>query len=198
MLKRAGYSPTKHLDHISKIQKREGADTIKLGAVSGQQYSAIFKARAFDRYFFQIPPKKSTLEMMSDVARKILSKDPAVEAQQKKQAEEQANMGGGQYHGSFKKNSKGYGILTYPTGTVYEGSWHEGQRSGKGTLTYKSGSKYAGDFILGTFHGRGRFESANLKVTYEGWWKDGFICGHGSLSMPDGTKLVRQWPAQSR
>lgn len=58
MLCRAGYSPAKHLAHISKIQKKEGADSIKLGAVSGQQYKAIFKARAFDQYFFQIPPTK--------------------------------------------------------------------------------------------------------------------------------------------
>ncbi|CAM9734403.1 unnamed protein product [Scytosiphon promiscuus] len=198
MLERAGYSPKKHLEHISKIQKKEGADMIKLGAVSGQQYSAIFKARAFDQYFFQIPPKKSTLEMMSEVARKILSKDPVAEAQQKKQAEEEANVGGGQYNGRSKKNAKGYGILTYPSGTVYEGSWLEGQRSGKGTLKHKSGSKYVGDFIIGVFHGRGRFESAHLKVVYEGWWRDGFICGYGSLTMPDGTKVVRQWPAQSR
>lgn len=58
MLERAGYSPAKHLVHITKMQKKEGAESIKLGAVSGQQYKEIFKARAFDRYFFQIPPKK--------------------------------------------------------------------------------------------------------------------------------------------
>lgn len=32
---------------------------------------------------------------------------------------------------------QGFGRLTYPTGTVYEGGWHEGRRSGKGKLTYK-------------------------------------------------------------
>ena len=32
---------------------------------------------------------------------------------------------------------QGYGILKYPTGAVYEGGWHEGQRSGKGELKYK-------------------------------------------------------------
>lgn len=58
MLERAGYSPAKRLGHIAKMQKKEGADSIKLGAVSGQQYKEIFKARAFDQYFFQIPPKK--------------------------------------------------------------------------------------------------------------------------------------------
>lgn len=58
MLERAGYTPAKHLGHISNVQRKEGADSIKLGAVSGQQYKEIFNARAFDQYFFQTPPKK--------------------------------------------------------------------------------------------------------------------------------------------
>lgn len=58
MLERAGYKPTKHLGHIAKIQKKDGADSMKLGVVSGQQYKDIFNARAFDEYFFQIPPEK--------------------------------------------------------------------------------------------------------------------------------------------
>lgn len=40
--------------------------------------------------------------MMSEVARKILSKDPAAEAQRKKNAEE-AKTSGGQYHGTSSK-----------------------------------------------------------------------------------------------
>lgn len=58
MLERAGYTPDKHLGHISNIQEKEGADSMKLGAVSGRQYKEIFNARAFDQYFYQIPPKK--------------------------------------------------------------------------------------------------------------------------------------------
>lgn len=34
-------------------------------------------------------------------------------------------------------NMQGGGKLTSPTGTVYEGSWHEGKRHGKGRLSYK-------------------------------------------------------------
>lgn len=50
--------------------------------------------------------KRSTLDMMSEVARKILSKDPAAEAQRKKDVEE-AQVAGGQYHGKAKqKNPK--------------------------------------------------------------------------------------------
>lgn len=58
MLLRADFSPDKHLKHLEHVQKQEGADFVKLGAVSGQIYKGIFKSRAFDQYFFQIPPKK--------------------------------------------------------------------------------------------------------------------------------------------
>lgn len=58
MLLRAGFPPDKHLEHLEHVQKKRGADSVKLGAVSGQLYKAIFKSRAFDQYFFQIPPKK--------------------------------------------------------------------------------------------------------------------------------------------
>lgn len=44
----------------------------------------------------------STLEMMSEVARKILSKDPAAEAERKKKAEE-AKMAHGRYHAKSNK-----------------------------------------------------------------------------------------------
>ena len=44
----------------------------------------------------------STLELMSEVARKILSKDPAAEAERKKKAEE-AKAADGHYHGKSNK-----------------------------------------------------------------------------------------------
>ncbi len=47
-------------------------------------------------------PANSTLEMLPEVARKILSSDPAAEAEKKKAADE-ANMVGGQYQGKSKK-----------------------------------------------------------------------------------------------
>lgn len=58
MLSRAGFSPTKHLGHLERMQKKQGADTIKLGAVSGHLYKEILTSRAFDEFYFQIPPKK--------------------------------------------------------------------------------------------------------------------------------------------
>ena len=58
MLKRAGFTPDQHVENLARVQKKEGADAVKLGAVSGQQYKEIFRSRAFDQYFFQIPPKK--------------------------------------------------------------------------------------------------------------------------------------------
>lgn len=32
---------------------------------------------------------------------------------------------------------QGYGKLTSPTGTIYEGSWREGRKHGKGRLVFK-------------------------------------------------------------
>lgn len=58
MLRRAGFEPAEHLERLQCVQRREGADTIKLGVVSGKQYKGIFERRAFDQYFFQIPTEK--------------------------------------------------------------------------------------------------------------------------------------------
>ncbi|CAM9134686.1 unnamed protein product [Ascophyllum nodosum] len=106
---------------------------------------------------------------------------------------------GGCYAGRWLDGKyEGHGRLTSPTGTVYEGNWHEGRRSGEGNLKFKSGSTYEGGFLLGVFHGRGRFQSANLNVTYDGCWNSGFISGYGTLTMPDGIKVVRPWPSRNR
>lgn len=44
----------------------------------------------------------STLEMMPDVAKKILSKDPVADDEQRKE-EEEAKLGGGRYGGTSKQ-----------------------------------------------------------------------------------------------
>ncbi|CAM9687913.1 unnamed protein product [Ectocarpus sp. 13 AM-2016] len=218
MLGRAGYSPPKHLGHISKIQKKEGADSIKLGAVSGQQYKAIFKARAFDQYFFQIPPKKSTLDMMSEVARKILSKDPAAEAQRKKDVEE-AQVAGGQYHGKTKqKNSNedakirriGFKETLFgPPGLAppqhqilnsegrhkyfsYDGDWEKGHMNGFGTYRFADGATYEGVMRNSWPNGEGTSRYANGGV-YVGRWKDGKHEGYGVFTYPTGTVYEGTW-----
>lgn len=58
MLRRAGYAPKKHIEHLERMQHHKGADAMKLGAVSGQQYKDILRSRAFDEFFFQIPAPK--------------------------------------------------------------------------------------------------------------------------------------------
>lgn len=58
MLVRAKYAPEKHMEHLEHVQNKQGADAIKLGAVSNQLYKNIFNGRAFDEFYFQIPPKK--------------------------------------------------------------------------------------------------------------------------------------------
>lgn len=58
MLRRAGYTPKKYVQHLERVQEAQGADSMKLGVVSGQLYKDIFQRRAFDEFYFQIPPKK--------------------------------------------------------------------------------------------------------------------------------------------
>lgn len=53
--------------------------------------------------------------MMSEVARKILSKDPAAEAQRKKDVEE-AQVAGGQYHGKTKQKNPNVRIAAHDAG----------------------------------------------------------------------------------
>ena len=41
---------------------------------------------------------------------------------------------------------EGFGIMTYPDGTKYEGEFKDGLKNGPGTETYKDGEKYQGDW----------------------------------------------------
>lgn len=43
-------------------------------------------------------------------------------------------------------NSNGFGILTFPDGSKYEGNWSKGKYSGKGIYTTSSGAKYDGEW----------------------------------------------------
>ena len=60
----------------------------------------------------------------------------------------------------------------YDDGSVYEGDFVDGKRTGKGKYTYTSGSVYEGDFVDGNFTGKGKYTYANGDV-YEGDFVDG-------------------------
>ena len=56
----------------------------------------------------------------------------------------------------------GHGKMTYDTGSVYEGEWHDGEKCGHGTLTSPDGT------------------------TYDGAWQDDKMHGHCTLTRADG------------
>ncbi len=68
------------------------------------------------------------------------------------------------------------GKLTRPSGEVYDGAWHNGQRQGRGVMVGVDGSKYTGDFYKDDRHGKGSMVDSNGS-SYEGDWQ--YNCRHG-------------------
>jgi hypothetical protein len=70
------------------------------------------------------------------------------------------------------------GKMTYPDGSIYEGSWIDGKRHGKGRCSFLDGGVYFGDFREGDFHGEGKMTWSD-GGSYAGAWFDGEMHGHG-------------------
>ncbi|MAT53336.1 MAG: hypothetical protein CMN32_02565 [Saprospirales bacterium] len=84
---------------------------------------------------------------------------------------------GDEYHGSFKNGeASGDGVMKFANGNNYYGHWEHNMRDGKGRFTYAIGHEYLGFFRQNHMHGKGRMSFANGDW-YEGEWK---------LSKPDG------------
>ena len=49
------------------------------------------------------------------------------------------------------------GVLCFNGGSVFEGDFHEGQRTGHGKLNYANENEYSGQFICGKKEGYGKF-----------------------------------------
>jgi len=58
----------------------------------------------------------------------------------------------------------GYGRGVYACGTVYEGGWRDGRKSGWGLQTAPGGDEYAGGWLEGKMHGYGHFRCALAAV----------------------------------
>ena len=65
----------------------------------------------------------------------------------------------------------GLGVLIYPGGGKYVGSWKNGKPNGQGTLTFPDGRKYVGEFKDGNSHGQGTVTSKDGEK-FVGEWKD--------------------------
>jgi len=91
----------------------------------------------------------------------------------------------------------GYGILTYPNGTVYEGEFEEGLRSGEGTWTNPEGATYSGQWQNDLYHGQGTLEISGT-LLYRGSWEAGKREGHGIQTWNDGQQYEGSWHADRR
>ena len=87
---------------------------------------------------------------------------------------------------------EGFGIMTYPDGTKYEGEFKDGLKNGPGTETYKDGEKYQGDWRDGLRNGYGTFIFPN-GTKYEGEFKDGLRNGQGTLILSNGIQGIGEW-----
>jgi len=75
---------------------------------------------------------------------------------------------------------KGFGILRYTSGEVYEGELCNEQRNGEGVMTYGpgNGNRYVGSWLNSKKHGTGTFYFENGDI-FEGEWSDGKMHGIG-------------------
>lgn len=89
---------------------------------------------------------------------------------------------------SSSKQRHGKGVLKWPDGTVYSGSWLADKATGKGLLSFPNGDYYEGDFLENRFEGKGKYTNSK-GVTYEGHWIDNLQHGFGVETFSDGTRF---------
>lgn len=77
------------------------------------------------------------------------------------------------YEGNWKLNMRnGYGVMTWPDGTVFEGEWLNDERhSGKQVMTDQN--IYEGQFQNDKPHGIGKITYTREQIIFEGLFQDG-------------------------
>ena len=102
---------------------------------------------------------------------------------------------GSSYLGSWHQGRPhGHGTFVFNNGDIYTGQLRDGQREGKGEYTFTSdpnknnGGKYVGDFRSGELEGSGTFTWPDGSF-YVGSFANGTFKGQGVLTWPDGRKL---------
>jgi len=66
----------------------------------------------------------------------------------------------------------GKGVLKWPDGSSYDGSFKTGVKEGNGIYTWRNGAVFTGNFKNGEANGYGVLKDPAGKVLYEGEWKD--------------------------
>lgn len=86
----------------------------------------------------------------------------------------------------------GYGSITYPTRSSYEGQFQCYMRHGQGTLTLSDGTKYECEWRHDERHGEGKEYWADGTI-FEGTYVKGMRNGHGVMTWPEGSKYAGQF-----
>lgn len=85
------------------------------------------------------------------------------------------------YEGDFEDDLKhGYGIESFPNGSVYKGRFAFDKKEGKGTYEISGSSKYEGEFKNDLMNGYGKFTWDECN-SYEGEWENNLMNGFGIL-----------------
>lgn len=99
----------------------------------------------------------------------------------------------GVYFGEFKSELfHGNGKYTWSNGTIYEGDWVDGKRTGKGRIIWPCGKEYKGEFSKNDCGDNGPLKGENRNI-YIGNWKNSKKDGRGTVKYADGAVLEGCW-----
>lgn len=87
---------------------------------------------------------------------------------------------------------QGEGVLHYPDGTVYTGTFSHNRPDGKGYVQYANGDQYEGDIRMEERDGVGEMLYANGD-DYKGQWKHGNRDGTGAITYVMGGRYEGGW-----
>lgn len=133
-----------------------------------------------------IKKKKADLTWLRDLNARILSfiqkTDSTVSVLSPKRVGAYTSPSDEQYDGEWLNGLKhGHGKSIAP-GSLYEGTWEAGKRSGKGSLTYSNGLRYVGEWKNDLQHGHGSLSSTDTDMIYSGNWALGSPNGQGTMT----------------
>jgi len=80
---------------------------------------------------------------------------------------------------------EGWGSMSWPDGSSYEGNFKNGKFEGNGSMIWADNDTYEGQFVAGKKEGHGTYRWADGDV-YTGMWSAGSRMGAGTFSYSDG------------
>nr|WP_247886530.1 SH3 domain-containing protein [Azospirillum brasilense] len=95
-------------------------------------------------------------------------------------------LGNFSLQGTISRN--GVGVYRFANGQVYEGEWKDDQMSGYGVLGFPSGDRFEGTFVNAVPNGPGVYRFANGD-SYAGEVRQGRVDGHGELAFTNGERF---------